>query len=84
MVVLYLLSDPNTVRLRVVSENYIGVETRRQSPQRGEPPHGAGSNFASLQELSVCKLSYPNRIVSDPTTLGLPLTRSKMSVKLPL
>ena len=37
----------NTVRLRVVRENYIGVETR---------------NFASLQGLSVGKLSYPNRI----------------------
>ena len=28
------------------------VETRRQSPQRGEPPQGAGSNFASLHKAS--------------------------------
>lgn len=37
----------NTVRLRIFGENFIRVETR---------------NFASLQELSVCILYYPNRI----------------------
>ena len=53
---------------------YSSVETRRQSPQRGEPPHGAGSNFASLQRLSGGKLSYPNRIASGIVGAMLALT----------
>ena len=42
-----LYNRANTVRCRVVGEN-----VRRVDPR----------NFADLQELSVCRLSYPNRI----------------------
>ena len=67
----------NTVRLKVVCECRDVTPLRvRQLPMEGDPPaaldspvayggkpsYSAGSTFASLQGLSLGKLSYPNRI----------------------
>ena len=46
----------------IMSKKELGVETRRQSLQRGEPPQRAGLLIASVQELEVRSRDAINRV----------------------